>query len=203
MDKAEIKLIYAQVGGAEALRNSLKISGIKFDDKKLSHDEFKAYNSKGPILEVNGVQYKYAMPALRFIGRVNKNWGFPADPFEAAQIDELLDETSELRKKIGAAGRLGGDAMIERNNEISDVELPTLLEKMDNMVEATDKGTVLATGTSVIDTEVASLVSWLLRGTIEGIPTNCLDEFNNLKRLQYELMRHKAIGRNKPKAGDF
>lgn len=199
----EVQLCYTQVGSAEALRHSLKIAGIKFEDKRMGHTEFKEYNARGPVLILNGVQYKHASAALRFVGRVNENWGFPADPFEAAEIDELLDEMSELRKKIGSATRLGGDAAIEKNNEISDVELPALLEKLDILVEGTEKGTVLATGTTVIDTEVAALIAWLQKGTIEGIPTNCLENFNSLMRLQYELMRHKAIGRNKAKATDF
>jgi len=199
----DVKLIYAQVGSAEALKNSLKVAGVKFEDVKVDHNEMKKIGARGAVLEINGVQYKHALPALRYIGRINDNWGFPKDPMEAAQMDELLDELSELRKKIGSAGNLGGDAMIERRNEIADTDLPELLEKFDILLEGTGKGTVLEKGTSVMDTEVSALVAWLLKGNIEGIPTNCLENFNSLVGCQYHLMRHKAIGRNKAKAKDM
>jgi len=199
----DVKLIYATVGSAEAIKHSLKIAGVQFEDVKMDMTEFKQLNAKGPILEINGVQYKHSLPALRYVGRINDNWGFPKDPYEAAQMDELLDELSELRKKIGSAGHLGGDAMIDRRNEIADTDLPELLEKFDILLEGTGKGTVLEKGTSIVDTEIAAMVGWLQKGNIEGIPTNCLENFSSLIGCQYHLMRHKAIGRNKARAKDL
>jgi len=200
---ANLELIYAQPGSAEALRHSLKIGQISFKDSKISSDEFAALDSRGPVLVIDGVHYKHSLAVIRFVGSVNGYWGFPKDPFAAAEVDELLCELAELRKKIAVAGKFDPDACIERRNEIADCELATLLEKFDVLVEGTGKGVCLDSGTSILDTEVASLVAWLNKGTITGIPTNTLENFNSLLRLQYELMRHKAIGRSNAKARDL
>lgn len=200
----QIKLIYSNIGAAEAMIQAMKIGDLQFQEVKMDMNEFRATGAKGPILEVDGKQYKSSQAALRFIGRANGAWGYPEDPWEAAEYDELLDELANLRKIIAGAAHLGSqDAMLDRRNEIADMELPSLLEKIDDRVEETGEGRVFAKGVSIMDTEVCALATWLLKGTIEGIPNNILDQFNGIVRVQYEIMRHPKIGRNKARAADL
>lgn len=197
-----IKLIYGSPGAAEALLHSLKISEVDFVDGRMKPDEWKELKAKGPILEIDGRQYKNSQAALRYIGRLNKSWGYPKDPWAAAEMDELLDELNALRKIIAAAGQLDHDKMIDRRNEISDVELPAFLEKIDNMVEDAGTGQVFAGGYTIMDAEIAGLTTFLSKG-VEGIPNNCLNNFPAVTRVQYEIMRHPRIGRNKARAVDM
>lgn len=190
-------MIFSAVGAAEPLIHALKLAGVAHTLQKVDHDEFKKLNGRGAILEISGRKFYSVPAAMRYAGKLDNNWGWNADPFKAIVMDEYFEECLAVKTLINQAAYLTEPgAMVDRRNQISEEQLPELLEKIEKQVAKVGTGYLFADGPGVIDCEITAFVTWLTKGTLAGIPKNVLDDFNNVVRVHYQIMRHPRIGRN-------
>eukprot|EP00397_Hematodinium_sp_SG-2012_P055654 GEMP01068088.1.p1 GENE.GEMP01068088.1~~GEMP01068088.1.p1 ORF type:complete len:294 (-),score=62.63 GEMP01068088.1:397-1152(-) len=198
----KVKLIYHTVGAAEPIKHALQIASIPFEEQKVAYEEWKAMRSIGPILIVNGRKIKQTQAILRFIGKLNNSGLYPTDPREAMIMDELLDLVRDLRSRIGSMKYGTEEQKAEKCSNVIDCLIPDLFEKIDDRVENSPTGFLFGKEITVADLEVASMSTFVTKGTIEGVPKNILDPFPNVLRVHYNVMRHPKISRNKARCGD-
>eukprot|EP00397_Hematodinium_sp_SG-2012_P034347 GEMP01036835.1.p1 GENE.GEMP01036835.1~~GEMP01036835.1.p1 ORF type:complete len:259 (+),score=49.49 GEMP01036835.1:232-1008(+) len=197
-----LNLFYHNAGGAESIKFALQISGVPFEEQKLGYEDWQKMNSLGPVLIVNKRKIKQSQAILRFIGKLNNSGLYPTDPREAMIMDELVDLVRDLRSRIGSMKYGTEEQKAEKCSNVIDCLIPDLFEKIDDRVENSPTGFLFGKEITVADLEVASMSTFVTKGTIEGVPKNILDPFPNVLRVHYNVMRHPKISRNKARCGD-
>jgi glutathione S-transferase len=110
MTESKIKLSYfAGRGLAEISRILLAQAGVKYEDIRLSQDEWKAKKESTtfgqmPLLEVDGKVLAQSAAINRFIAREHGLYG--ANNWEAAQIDSVMDALTDATKNFHVARNL-------------------------------------------------------------------------------------------------
>lgn len=90
-------LYFNSAGRAEMIRLAFAIGDIKFEDVRLSYDEWNAVKSSDhappmkqlPALEINGVLYNQSLAILRYVGQITGL--YPSCPVQGLRVNELID----------------------------------------------------------------------------------------------------------------
>ncbi|CAM9858884.1 unnamed protein product [Choristocarpus tenellus] len=107
------KLTYFNIAGrAEPIRQAFVIANIPFEDYRIPSAEFRAKKASGdlrwgtvPSLDIVGTDGKtttisQTLAIFRFVSR--KGGLYPADPVEAARVDEILDAYQDMNSVVNA-----------------------------------------------------------------------------------------------------
>ncbi|KYN04890.1 Glutathione S-transferase [Cyphomyrmex costatus] len=99
------KLKYLNATGVgEPIRFLLNYCGIKFEDIRISFDDWPKYKpdmpmGQVPVLEIDGKQYHQSRAIGRFIAKKGNLYG--SDDFEAMEIDAVVDSIEDIRQAMG------------------------------------------------------------------------------------------------------
>ncbi|XP_046595218.1 uncharacterized protein LOC107225067 [Neodiprion lecontei] len=102
------KLTYFNLAGlGEPIRFLLSYGGVKFEDKRITHDIWPQFKSQTPleqlpILEVDGKTLYQSNPIARFLAKKFNLFG--SSDFEAFEVDATLETISDLRQVLAKYG---------------------------------------------------------------------------------------------------
>lgn len=101
----KLKLTYFDFDGGrgETARLALSIAGIAFEDRRVRQDAWPALKSQTPfgalpVLEVDGRELAQSNTINRYVGKLADL--YPADPWQAALCDEVMDAVEDIGKQI-------------------------------------------------------------------------------------------------------
>lgn len=198
------KLSYFGIPGrGEAIRLTLAISGVQFEDNRVpfpAWGKMKPTTPWGtlPILELSdGTQLAQTRSILRFVG---KHTGlYPAGDERLAQrIDEMMDVLEDLGDTITKTGKdLPKEEMkVARLAAVSNGgAVYNLLSKIDTFIEANSEGSGYAVGTEM---NIASILTFthmgrLVGGVYIGIPPTVCDPFPNIQKVRKTVGCYPAV----------
>ncbi|XP_017885409.1 glutathione S-transferase-like [Ceratina calcarata] len=134
------KLTYFNgTGLAEPIRFLLHQSGIKFEDKRVEHEQewpkIKPTVPLGqlPVLEIDGKPFVQSKAIARLIARKNNLYG--ANEVEAYEIDATIDLVEDLRLVVGRWNWEENPEQKEKLKAPVDTKLPFTLEKLDEQLK--------------------------------------------------------------------
>ncbi|XP_043251829.1 glutathione S-transferase-like [Colletes gigas] len=134
------KLTYFNVTGlAEGIRFLLHQSGIKFEDKRLTFEEWPEYKPKMPmgqvpVLEIDGKPYFQSKAISRLIARRNNLYG--SNDVESYEIDAIVDTLDDLKIGFTQYHWEQDAAFKAKLKEGAFAKAPTILSKLEEKVKS-------------------------------------------------------------------
>ena len=205
------RLTYLDLKGiAEPIRLAFWISGVEFEDVRVSYDEVKALRAakalpfgQVPMLECNGETYSQSAAILRHVGRMTKMIPEPNDAHALMRVEMLLEgvrDVMTLFQAIWYENALprapDGERPIETmltpeqleatQRLVNDVYLPYRLDQIETMLASSVGGGPFVNGAeaSVADVSVYALMDGLYDGSYaKGVRKISRDAFPCINRL--------------------
>ncbi|OAD57200.1 Glutathione S-transferase S1 [Eufriesea mexicana] len=138
-EMSNYKLTYFNITGlAEPIRYLLHQSGIKFEDQRLTPEEWSAVKSgmpmgQVPVLEIDGKKYHQSKSIGRYLARKNNLVG--SNDEEAYQIDATIDTIDELRLALAQHHWEKDPALKEKFKAGVSAKFPSYLDKLEEQVK--------------------------------------------------------------------
>ncbi|KAL6268616.1 hypothetical protein P5V15_001748 [Pogonomyrmex californicus] len=133
------KLTYFNVTGlGEPIRYLLSQCGIKFEDVRLTFEDWPKYKSnmpmgQVPVLEIDGKPYHQSKAISRFLAKKSNLYG--SDEFEAMEIDAAVDSIDDLRQALSTYYWEQDTAFKAKLKETAFQKLPFYLDKFEAQVK--------------------------------------------------------------------
>ncbi|KAK9302920.1 hypothetical protein QLX08_005192 [Tetragonisca angustula] len=133
------KLTYFNITGlAEPIRYILHQSGIKFEDRRLTFEEWPQYKNdmplgQVPVLEIDGKPHPQSRAVCRLLARQNNLAGSSNE--ESYKIDAVVDTIDDLRQAISQYHWEKEPAAKEKLKANVDTKLPFILQKLNDRVK--------------------------------------------------------------------
>ena len=191
------RLIYfdAPVSRGEECRLALHLAGIDFDDVRIPGAEWppmKAQTPYGgmPILEIPGKPpLAHANAILALIGR--RHGLHPADDFEAARHEGMMQHVEDLRGVVGPTIRMGEAEKKTAREAIAANYLPAWAR----FAEKNILGEPFFSGArlQVVDLKLHMAVRWFIGGKVDHIPANVFDGCPKLLRVHDAVRDHDGV----------
>lgn len=190
-------LTYFDLSGSrgEDCRLALHAAGVKFEDRRLSRQEWlelKPTTPFGgiPILESPGKPpLAQSNAILSYIGRT---YGLhPTDTWEAALHEAVMISVEELRAALGPSGRMTDPAAKRSAREaLVTREIPAWGANVERYI----KGPFLAgEQLCVADIKVYQIVRSFVTGVLDYIPPTVFSDFPKLQTLYRAVAEHPKI----------
>ena len=190
---------------AEVGKIALYFGGIDFEDRKIIREEFLRAQANGnlddgtiipfhqfPCLIVDGVPIAQTGGIARFCGKLSGLYPIN-DDLLAARIDQFLDLATDINILISASGSTGDEEKIKANRqELSKGELPRKLKMLERSI-AENSDWIVEFDISIADIAIWRLMGWLSSGTIDGIPTDLLNDFPKIRRVCLAVDAHQKV----------
>ena len=192
----KIRLIYGEkpFWRAEVGRIALKFGDIKFDDVRLSREEFLRVKKAGklddgtkvpfrqlPCLNVDGQSICQTGGIARFCGKLGGL--YPREHLvDAARIDQVIDMATDINVLLEPSVFEKDN---ERKREMREELVDGILKRKIGFLEELLNGNSWFVGESISVADIAiwRLMGWLTSGIIDYIPVALLSDFPNLKRV--------------------
>jgi glutathione S-transferase len=175
------KLTYFDINGGrgEAVRIALHAAGVKFDDHRISFQEFMQTRSEmpftcAPVLEIDGVAVTQSNAMLRYAGKLAGL--YPEDSLQALYCDETMDAVEDLLHHIVRTLMLEGDALKKARKELREGWLTTFVRGYDRLLERGGGAYFADRRLTVADLKVFVQVRSLRNGGLDHIPSDFVDE---------------------------
>jgi glutathione S-transferase len=191
-----LKLEYFDMKGlAEPIRQVLNYANIKFEDCRLSSEEFakskESFKFKQmPVMTVNGEKFAQSKALLRYVGRLTRT--YPSrDKKNALVVDEWLELHSEFIAGMVCflyPSKYGLDSLTDEQKAtqrqfLSETFIPRFLAYLDDELYE-DQWLGGVDSPSVADFAWLSSLEWITSGIIDGVDKDCLDGFPWVKRFR-------------------
>ena len=204
----ELKIIYFNFPfwRAEVARIPLYISNTKFEDKRITSEEFSYIKENGkmtdgtiipfsqlPVLVIDGQSIAQTGAIARICGKIS---GFyPESLVEAGKVDQIIDTATDINMLMRPSMR-EQDPIKKKlmRQELSKNDLPKYfgfledLLREENIWFSNNKMTIA-------DIAIWRLMGWLKSGVIDDIPQDITDNFNKLNRVYNEVNNNTDIKR--------
>ena len=177
-------------GRAGAIRDALRIGGIRFDDVHEPLEGFQQLKAAGelpfgslPVLDVEGsggtVIAAQSNAILRFVGRLAGLYPID-DPLKALKVDEALEVAEDLYHLIGPSiGEQDAERRKAMRKVLAEETLPRWGGYLDRLIAANGRtGFVVGDSLSVADLKLYWIVDKLTNGSLDGIPKTVLEGFS-------------------------
>ena len=192
---------------AEVTRISLFIGDIPFQDYRIEGDDYDKFKKSGelpnkkiapfkqlPVLDVDGEIFAQTGAIARFCGKLSglypKN-----DDYKSALIDQIIEAAQDINFLVTLSGR---DKDEERKKIARKIlatnHLPKWFQFLENLLQQ-NANSVYFVGNelTIADLAIWRLLGWLKSGLLDGIPTNILDNFENLNKLREEVYKNPKV----------
>jgi glutathione S-transferase len=191
------RLIYfdAAVSRGEECRLALHLAGVDFDDVRIDRAGWAAMKAQMPygglpVLELPGRPLlAHANAILVLIGR--RHGLHPADDFEAARHEGMMQHVEDLRAKVTPTNRMGdAEKKAAREALVADY-LPTwarFAEK--NILGAPFFG---GEGLHVVDLKLHMAVRWFSGGKVDHIPATIFADCPRLMGVHDAVRDHAGV----------
>ena len=204
----ELKIIYFNFPfwRAEVARIPLYISNTKFEDKRISSEEFSYIKENGkmtdgtiipfsqlPVLVIDGQSIAQTGAIARICGKIS---GFYPDSLvEAAKVDQIIDTATDINMLMRPSMReQDPDKKKLMRQKLSKNDLPKYFGYLENLLQ--DENIWFAENRMTIaDIAIWRLMGWLKSGVIDDIPQDITDDFNKLNRVYSEVNNNTDIKR--------
>ena len=204
----ELKIIYFNFPfwRAEVARIPLYISNTKFEDKRITSEEFSYIKENGkmtdgtiipfsqlPVLVIDGQSIAQTGAIARICGKIS---GFyPDSLIEAGKVDQIIDTATDINMLMRPSMReQDPDKKKLMRQELSKNDLPKYFGYLENLLK--DENIWFAENRMTIaDIAIWRLMGWLKSGVIDDIPQDITDDFNKLNRVYNEVNNNTDIKR--------
>jgi len=190
---------------AEVGRMALFFGDIKFDDLRITREEFLRTKEKGhlddgtiipfhqfPCLLVDGVPIAQTGGIARFCGKLTGLYPKNNDLL-AAKIDQFIDLATDITFLVAATGTIeDGEKRKAARAELSQAELPRKLKMLERCIDDSNDW-IVGTDISIADLATWRLMGWLSSGTLDGIPTGLLKPFSKIRRICQAVDMHPKV----------
>ena len=202
-----IKIYYSHTPfwRAEVLRVSLYISGIPFEDVRISREEFINMIKTGflpngkkvpfhqlPVIEVDGKIIGQTGAIARYCGKVSNLYS--EDILEAAKIDQIIDAATDITNLVSPTIREKNEQKkIEDRKILTNKLLPRWFKYLENLLSDETSKWFVKNKMTIADIAIWRLLGWLTSGIIDGIPTTIVNDFPKLKNVHYNVHKHPKV----------
>ena len=204
----ELKIIYFNFPfwRAEVARIPLYISNTKFEDKRITSEEFSYIKENGkmtdgtiipfsqlPVLVIDGQSIAQTGAIARICGKIS---GFyPESLVEAGKVDQIIDTATDINMLMRPSMReQDPDKKKLMRQELSKNDLPKYFGYLENLLK--DENIWFAENRMTIaDIAIWRLMGWLKSGVIDDIPQDITEDFNKLNRVYNEVNNNTDIKR--------
>ena len=202
-----IKIYYSHTPfwRAEVLRVSLYISGIPFEDVRISREEFNNMIKTGllpngkkvpfhqlPVIEVDGKIIGQTGAIARYCGKVSNLYS--EDILEAAKIDQIIDAATDITNLVSPTIREKNEQKkIEDRKILTNKLLPRWFKYLENLLSDETSEWFVENKMTIADIAIWRLLGWLTSGIIDGIPTTIVNDFPKLKNVHYNVHNHPKV----------
>lgn len=188
-----VKLTYFDGPGyAEAIRLTLTIGGIEFEDERLTHDQFKDAKEAGkvpflslPTLTVDGEVYAESNALLRYAAKLGGL--YPTSDKAAMKVDMASDGMDSLIALIFKENSK------EARAKVIEESFPRYIGAIEKMYAATKGPYLLDDTMSFVDVKLHMMVTMFSSGLVENIPGNVFDTFPHLLAMSKTVLAHEKV----------
>ena len=181
---------------------------VPFEDVRISKDQIPAlkeagkilYGNQVPTLEVDGKVVAQTGAIARYCG---KQGGFYPrdDDLAAAKIDEIIDTATDITMAIGRTFGMADAEKMAARAVLGKETLPMYLKALEKIM--TDNGSTgltfiklvlskfsifminagfyVGSSMTIADLAMYRLVGWISGGVLDGLPTNLVDSYPQIK----------------------
>ena len=204
----ELKIIYFNFPfwRAEVARIPLYISNTKFEDKRITSEEFSYIKENGkmtdgtitpfsqlPVLVIDGQSIAQTGAIARICGKIS---GFYPDSLvEAGKVDQIIDTATDINMLMRPSMREQDPEKKKlMRQELSKNDLPKYFGFLENLLKD-EKIWFAENRMTIADIAIWRLMGWLKSGVIDDIPQDITDDFNKLNRVYNEVNNNTDIKR--------
>ena len=192
---------------AEVTRISLFIGDIPFQDYRIESDDYDKFKKSGelpnkkiapfkqlPVLDVDGEIFAQTGAIARFCGKLSglypKN-----DDFKSALIDQIIEAAQDINFLVTLSVREKDEERKKIARKIlATNHLPKWFQFLENLLQQnTNSVYFVGNELTIADLAIWRLLGWLKSGLLDGIPTNILDNFENLNKLREEVYKNPKV----------
>jgi glutathione S-transferase len=191
------KLIYfdAPVSRGEECRLALHVAGIDFEDVRIKGDAWPAMKAQMPY----GALPVFEMPGKLPLAQTNailvligRGHGLhPADDFEAARHEAMMQHVEDLRAAVGPTLRLKDPEKKAAREAIAADYLPAWAQAAEKNIlgEPFFGGAKL----HVVDLKLHMAVRWFIGGKVDHIPATIFAGYPKLMRVHDAVRDHAGV----------
>ncbi len=204
----ELKIIYFNFPfwRAEVARIPLYISNTKFEDKRITSEEFSYIKENGkmtdgtiipfsqlPVLVIDGQSIAQTGAIARICGKIS---GFYPDSLvEAGKVDQIIDTATDINMLMRPSMReQDPDKKKLMRQELSKNDLPNYFGYLEDLLKE-ENIWFAENRMTIADIAIWRLMGWLKSGVIDDIPQDITDDFNKLNRVYNEVNNNTDIKR--------
>lgn len=195
MNKPKLTYFDAPVSRGEECRLALHLAGIDFEDERINVAAWPAMKEQTPygalpVLELPGHPALAQTNAiLALMGR--RHGLHPADDFEAARHEGMMQHVDDLRAAVGPTIRMG-DAEKKATREAL---VAGFLPAWAKAAERNIQGSPFFGGQKiqVVDLKLHMAVRWLIGGKLDHIPTTIFAAYPKLIGVHDAVRDHAGV----------
>ena len=198
----KLVLTYFDFDGSrgEAARLAMHVGGIPFEDIRIARSDWPSRRDTTPyqalpILEVDGNVIAQSNTINRYVGKLVGL--YPAEDWQAALVDELMDAVEDVTGRIGATFTLEGEAKKKAREALAAGSIAHFLKQFEARLKAGGGEWFVEKRLTVADLKVFLFVRWLKSGALDHVPADIVDKHAPL------LMKHLERVRNQPKIAAY
>jgi len=194
---AKLKLTYFDFHGGrgEPARLALAIGGIGFEDDRVAFADWGRRKANAPfgglpLLEVDGEIIAQSNGINRYVGKLAGL--YPADPWQAALCDEVMDAVEEIGGKIEATFELPEEQKKTQRQTLAEGPITFYLTRLQQRLDAHGGRYFAGDRLSVADLKVFVWIRHLKSGKLDHLPSDIAD------RVAPKLVEHCERIKNHP-----
>ncbi|CAM9289517.1 unnamed protein product [Ascophyllum nodosum] len=201
----KLVLIYFDVPGlAEPIRWALAQSGLEWEEKRLSREQFGELkptfpNGQVPVLEIDGYPLPQSHAITLYVGRIGGL--YPTDYLEAAKCDAILCSIGDMWMNIRPVLVEKDEAKkMELQAEFVDNFLPTWFGNVEKKLGQAE-GLYFLDKMTVADISMANIMRLFRAGDYVAVPPSVIDAYPKLMALTESIMAEPKIAEYIAKSG--
>ncbi len=191
------KLIYfdAPVSRGEECRLALHLAGVDFEDARIKFDTWPAMKEQMPygslpVLELpGGRMIAHSNAILVLIGR--RHGLHPADDFEAARHEGMMQHVEDLRAVVGPTLRMGDAEKKAAREVIVAGFLPAWAKAAEKNIGASPF--FAGEKIQVVDLKLHMAVRWFIGGKVDHIPATIFAGYPRLMGVHDAVRDHAGV----------